>query len=580
VLSINIKKRKIAIFGIITFVLISISGLYYSISFVQNSNKIDELNSIRSSRTETYSDILWVTNPSLTEPITKWYYTVEGDSSDAATSFSSNEAIIKVIGESYEKQVLLNNDTKSEWQAFNKSDLVVIPTHPLGGGSYTPTYGIDDEGCWCSHYWEEEETGGQPKNTPRMHWKTNVSLGLDMSDYIINEVSFEALINASVRWDIDTEGDVDARYATPNNVSINQHETYDYAQFYVEISTIDIGSVPLEESELNTYRIAFNQTIVLGNEDLSYYNIEGLIGEYGDQAIIDALNNVLAVDPGHDEFCVVLGIYMYCEDNNIGTDQDHWEDLRFKTLNMTFSYQKKIDQSTEISLNQDLSAINGTNVQILDSNLKFKFKIDRSWTSASNNSRIRIFINDRRYDAPVSLFLIDYTNSPNFQEASIDGFDITSKLLPYENFTLKLEVLLADTFGLDQNYTIAFTDIYLRISYSETFPDLIEEPFLYLGLFILALAAAILVSGYFLAYHFYLKYPVPVRKVRKYRKTLNQEKRPGVAIIPPGKSFGKVYYEEVDKSSKFLKGTPVNGKLLKKRIAEIDKTPDSSKKAK
>jgi hypothetical protein len=274
---------------------------------------------------------------------------------------------------------------------------------------------------------------------------------------------------------------------------------------------------------------------------------------------------------------------MYCEDNQSGTDQDHWDDLRFKSLNLTFSYEKKIDQFTEISLSQDLEEIDGTNVQILDSNLKFKFKIDKNWTSESTNSRIRVFINDRRYDLPSSLYLIDYEFDPLFQEASLEGFDITSKLLPYENFTLKIQVYLADTFSLDQNYTISFKDVYLYITYSETFPDLIEEPFVYLGLFILALAAAILIGGYFLAYHFYLKYPVPVRKVRKYRKTLSQEKEPDVAIIPPDKSFKRSYNQEMSKSSKFLKGTPVDGKILKKKITEkkpIDKTSKSSDKGK
>ena len=568
----NKKKAKGLVLIVILVSLIVTSGVYFCIN---NTRLLSTYESehLRTSRTEINENILWVSNPTLAQPITEWYTTIEGDTTDADTDFSSNQANLKVIGERNEKQVLLNNDTKTQWEAFNKSDLVIIPTHPAGGGTYIPTYGIDDEGCWCSHWWEEEEDDGQPKNTPRMHWKTNVSLPVDMSDYIITDVSFEAVINASVRWDIDTDGDT---YARATNVLINQHETYDYAQFYVEISTLDIDV-------LNTYRIAFNQTLDLGNEDLSLYDIEGLIGEYGDQAIKDALNNVLAIDPGHDDFCVVLGIYMYCEDNQSGTDQDHWDDLRFKSLNLTFSYEKKIDQFTEISLSQDLEEIDGTNVQILDSNLKFKFKIDKNWTSESTNSRIRVFINDRRYDLPSSLYLIDYEFDPLFQEASLEGFDITSKLLPYENFTLKIQVYLADTFSLDQNYTISFKDVYLYITYSETFPDLIEEPFVYLGLFILALAAAILIGGYFLAYHFYLKYPVPVRKVRKYRKTLSQEKEPDVAIIPPDKSFKRSYNQEMSKSSKFLKGTPVDGKILKKKITEkkpIDKTSKSSDKGK
>jgi hypothetical protein len=232
-------RKKAALIAILTIFCFIIITSFSTFLIKQNSTNRNELGQIRSARTVTHSNDLWVVNPTFEEPVTEWYYTVDGDTSDAATSFSPNEANLDIIGETYETQVLLNNDTKSNWQAFNKSDLVVIPTHPLGGGVYTPTYGIDDEGCWASHYWQEEQDDGQPKNTPRMNWKTNVSLGVDMSDYIIKDVSFEAVINASVWADIDTEGDTIARGTT---TPINQHETYDYVQFYVEISTILIGS--------------------------------------------------------------------------------------------------------------------------------------------------------------------------------------------------------------------------------------------------------------------------------------------------------------------------------------------------
>ncbi len=565
----HLKTRYIIIFGIVAlYTCFFISGYYFSNLQPFNSNKSNELKYIQSSRTETYTDQLWNSNPTFATPVTEWDSSINGDSSDAALFTSAGQANYEIIGESYEKQVLLNNDTTADWIPFNKSDLVLVPQRTDIPGPY---YGVDDEGAWCTHRWWEGETGGQPKNTPEMHWKTNVSLGVDMSDYIITSVDFSATINGTVDTYVDTPGDQYAR----SGWLLNQHEKYDFAQFYVEISSINIGNIPREIAELNTYRIAFNQTRLLGNESLSLYTIEGLIGEYGNQAIIDALNNVLANDTGHDEFCVVLGIYIYCEDNQSNLDLDDWTELRFKNLNLTFNYVKKINEGTQLSWKQDLKAVNGSNVRILDANLRFKYGIDKTWTQASKDSRIIIYINDRRCEP--QKFLIDYVYEPELIEIQQGGFDITSKIIPYENFTLEIQVYLAEDFGLEQNYTISIDDVYLLITYSETFPD---PQFSFLGLFILALAAATIIGGYFIAYYYYLRYPIPVRKVRKYRKTLNQEKRPGVPIIPPGKSFGKVYNQEVDKSSKFLKGTPANGKLLKKKITEIDKTPDSSKKAK
>jgi hypothetical protein len=499
-----------------------------------------------------YTDVLWLDNPTFEDPIEPiWFPDIEGDESDVDTSTSLNQANLIIKGESREKQILLNTATQSSWSAFNKSDLVVVPQR-----ASVPYYGIDDDGCWCSHWWWEGETGGQPKNTPRMHWRTNVSLPVDMSDYIITSLTFSAIINASVDRNIDTPDDIRARW-TPDVRNINQHETYDYAQFYVEISTLDID-------ELNTYRIAFNQTRLLGNETLSLYDIEGLIGAYDEQAIIDALNNVLAVDPGHNNFTIVLGIYMYCEDNYSGEDRDHWDDLRFKTLDLTFTYEKKISQFTSVSWNQNLNEINGSNVQITGANLKFNYKIDQNWTESSQNSKIRIYINDRKFEQTISL--IDYIYSSSFQEAKSGGFDISSKILPYENFTISIQVFLADDFGLDHDITISITEVYLYISYLVFFPDIFSEPWIFAGLFIIAIIGASLLAAYLIAYQTYLKYPVPVRKVRKFRKTLTKVKDPGVHIIKRKSSFKKIFRNELDKTSKFLKGAPLDGKIVRDKL--------------
>ena len=498
---------------------------------------------IKPSETVKHTDQV-IDNSTFEAPIEEfWYPIIQGDGSDVYSSTSLNQANTIVVGESREKEVLLNTASQSNWMAFLKSELEIVPQR-----ASVPYYGIDDDGAWCSHWWWEGEAGGQPKNTPRMHWKTNVSLPVDMSDYIITSLSFNAIINASVDPDIDTPNDIWAR----PGVAINQFETYDYAQFYVEISTLDID-------ELNTYRIAFNQTRLLGNESLLLYDIEGFIGAYEEQAIIDAINNVLIVDPGHNNFTIVLGIYMYCEDNNSNLDRDHWDDMRFKFLNLTFSYEKKIDQFTSGSWAQNLDEISGSNVQITDANLKFKYKIDKNWTESSQNSQIRIFINERKFDQTLSL--IEYIYSDEFTEAE---FDITEILLPYENFTLSIQVFLAEDFALENNITISITDVYLDISWTETTP----EPGIFMGLFIISVIGAVVLAAYLIAYQTYLKYPVPVRKVRKYRKTLSRDKTPGVGIVSQKTSFSKNYHTELKKTDKFLKGAPKNGKVMRDKLLD------------
>ncbi len=544
----------------IMFVILIISSLSLFIG-KSTLNKIyidtKSFEGLKTSRTTSHSNILWVDNPTFEEPVDPWFSLIDGDKSDAITSTSPNQANIQIIGEAYEKEVLLDSSTFSNWEAFNKSELALVPQR-----SDVPYYGIDSDGAWCSHLWWEGSPppGGQPKNTPEMHWRTNVSLPVDMSDYIITSVEFDALINASVDMYIDTPGDDFARAG----VIIDQFEKFDYAQFYVEITALDID-------ELNTYRIAFNQTRWLGNEDLSLYDIEGQIGAYEKQAIIDALTNVLAVDPGHNNFTVVIGIYMYCEDNNSGTDRDDWTELRFKNLNLTFSYVKKIDQFTAVSWNQELDAINGSNVRVTAANLNFKFKIDQNWTEASQNSQIRVYINDRKYEQTISL--IDYVYSPDFQEARIGGFDIVSKILPYESFNLTIQVFLAEDFGLEQDITVSITDVYLYISYKETFADIFSEPWVSTALLIAVSAATVCLGGYLIAYQRILKYPRPVRKVRKFKRTLYKSSAPDVPIMPREIAFKKSYNKELSGTSKSLR-LKAGGTKVTKVIEKFKEKPE------
>jgi len=547
------KKRRLGFLILFIFISIIFTSALLRLRF--GTNIAQENTIIIPAGVKEYNDRLWVDNPTFNDPIEPtWFPTYEGDVSDVLASTSTNQANFEIIGDSNTQQVLLNSETFSNWEAFNKSESAILPQRTDVPGPY---YGVDSDGAWCTHRWWEQEAGGQPKNTPEMHWRTNVSLDVDMSDYIITAVDFEAVINASVDMYIDTPGD---RYARAGFLLDQHTDKYDFVRFYVEIATLDVD-------ELSTYRIAFNQTRLLGNESLSLYDIEGLIGTYGDQAIIDALTNVLAIDPGHNNFTVVLGIYMYCEDNQSGYDLDDWTELRIKTLNLTFSYVKKIDQYTTLSWNQELDAINGTNVQVTKANLRFEFKIDKNWTSAAQNSKFRIFIDDRKFEDS-SLDLIEYTNSPNFQEAKAGGYNLLSKILPYEEFNLSIQVYLAEDFGLEDNIIISIRNVYLVISYTERFPDVIPEPLLFLGLFIIALIAAITTAAYLIAYQTYLKYPIPIRKVRKYRKTLPREKDPSVNIITREKAFDRTFQKEVYKSSKFLKGIPVNGKMLRDKMLE------------
>ena len=66
-------------------------------------------------------------------------------------------------------------------------------------------------------------------------------------------------------------------------------------------------------------------------------------------------------------------------------------------------------------------------------------------------------------------------------------------------------------------------------------------------------------GGYFIAYQRVLKYPKPVRKVRKFKRTLNRSTAPDVIIMPRDVAFKKIYNRETVKASKLLNiKTPIS----------------------
>ena len=531
----KIKKRFGVILLIITIIIFTVLPFLLPINFASNNEQLI----IKPSGETYYTDILWLDNPTFEDPITPWYNTTEGDASDIIAFTDINQANYKILGDSGVLQVddALNS---SDWSVFQNPKKPVLPD----------TYSINSAGAEVYHYWDEDVN--QTRNTPSIHWKRNIQMPVNMSNYIITSASLEVVYNATVTVSphaitgrgIDRDGDA----------GLSAYAIGDFAEFYILISDID---------NTQEYQLAYYQTIDLGRDIPFTPNItDTLMNSVPEDVLISLLSAVLSTD--NYNFTITMGIDIYCEDNEFGADWDQWDSLLIKSLDLTFSYQKKIDKFTSLAWNQNLNEINGSNVQITGANLKFKYKIDQNWTESSQNSQIRIYINDRKFEQDISL--IDYIYKSSFQEARSGGYDITEILLPYENFTLSIQVFLADDFELDHDITISITDVYLYISYKEYLPDIFSEPWIFAGLFIIAIFGAAILAAYLIAYQTYLKYPVPVRKVRKYRKTLTKVKDPGVHIIKRKSSFKKIFQNELDKTSKFLKGPPLNGKILREKL--------------
>lgn len=100
---------------------------------------------------------------------------------------------------------------------------------------------------------------------------------------------------------------------------------------------------------------------------------------------------------------------------------------------------------------------------------------------------------------------------------------------------------------------------------------------LFLILFIISVIGGTILGSYFYAYQKYLKYPKPVRKVRKYKRTLKRKSTPSVHIKSREKAFSTLYKEELGGVQK-LKAKPVEpplpSKKLESQLAEPKIVPD------
>jgi hypothetical protein len=355
-----------------------------------------------------------------------------------------------------------------------------------------------------------------------------------MSDYIITNASINAVVNGSADTDIETPSD------HPPFPPGGYASLFDFARFYVEISDVN---------NIESFEIAQNKTVNLGqtyavqriyNYSSRVYMSDTNMTTIDEDILIFALTQVLKHDKYN--FTITLGIEVDSEDNYPGYELDVWYSLLIKSCDLSFTYVKRMDKSSIVAWNQIGNKINGTNVKIIDGNLNFRYKIDQPWPSSlSPNSEIRAIINDKQHSETIKLG----SATSDFQYAKFAGYNVTSLLNEGINISLSIQLVIADNFGLDRKINISIDDVYLHISYTETIPDTVEEPWIATGFFIITSIAVVVLGGFLIMYMKVWRFPIPVRKVRKYRKSLSSDKTPGVGIVSQKTSFSRDYHQEL-----------------------------------
>ena len=437
-------KRYLSKYYLIFLLLLSCILPIFQFNYDFSSNAQDYLNFPSSSAQRSVTS-QWIKNPTFEAPIEPtWYWEngTDGDNSDMDATTSTGQANYDVLGETRTFTVvsgIINSSSSPNWKQFQND-----------GFQYPDTAEIRSYGAYVSHEWTDDTN-----QAPSVHWKTNISIPIDMSDYIITSASLEVIVNASVNSNVDTPNDVD---------SWEFFSIGDSVTFYSQISDLDYNP-PI-------YTVASNKTKYLGQQNFGQPTILTLndspLNTVDEIDLITALTSAFDKDPSHSNFTLTLGIDIYSEDNFGGTDTDTFSDLIIKTCNLTFTVKKKIDQSTTLSWNQVGNTLDSASVQVTDAKFFFRYKINNTWPSSSPLSEIIFSIDDKSYDEGI-IKLSSATTS--WQDAKVGGFDVTSLISTDINITVSIEVFLKDTFELGEGYSISIDEVYLNISYIETFPD-------------------------------------------------------------------------------------------------------------
>ena len=553
------RRSQIKILSSLIVLILLLGTVNLTLS-VKSISVPDNIEKLHSSDVIDHDNILWLENPNFNDTGTPWFSNTVGDVTDLTASINLNQAEFEVEGDVRTFSGISGVPQSSDWVEFNHS----VRPLPL-------THEINEFGCNVSHVYDEDaggdfpNSGDQTANLAGVLWRRNISLPVDMSDYIITTASINAVVNGSADTDIETPSDhppfADGGYAS----------LFDFARFYVEISDVN---------NIESYEIAHNKTLNLGQtydgrRDYNYttrvYMNDTNMTTVDEDILIFALTQVLKHD-GYN-FTVTLGIDVDSEDNYPGYELDVWYSLLIKSCDLSFTYIKRMDTSSIVSWNQIGNKINGTNVKIIDGNLNFRYKIDQPWPSSSSpNSEIRVIINDKQHSETIKLG----SAITDFRYAKVGGYNVTSLINEGINISLSIQLVIADDFGLDRKIDVSIDDVYLLISYTETIPDTIEEPWIATGFFIITAIATLVLGGFLIMYIKVWRFPIPIRKVRKYRKSLRIDKNPDIKVMPGKISFKKNYQDEIKKSNRLLKGTPTNentvpGKILDKKEGNLSK---------
>ncbi|MFX1325915.1 MAG: hypothetical protein ACFE8N_13260, partial [Promethearchaeota archaeon] len=331
------KKLNFLIFGtlFLSLILVSIPTMILDVDLNNKGLKHSKL-SIQAPF-ERYTRE-WIKNPSFDLGYSSWFSNITGDESDLNATISSGEANFELSGSKHEFSLISNPPSASNWTAVDNPEFPIRPQ----------TYGINEKGCVVSHTFNDQTSN----QNPSIHWDKNITMPVNMSDYIITSINITSIVNATVSLDLDREGDSEAR--DDRAYSMDQYSLGDYIKFYVLISDLEKN---------NVFQIASLQPEDLGagnpTDPTSFdYLPNTLMIPLPEEILKFYFSSVLSVD--NYNFTITLGMRLNIEDNVADYyDIDTFTELVINYLNISFSYVKKMDQLNTVSWTQVGNQLSG-----------------------------------------------------------------------------------------------------------------------------------------------------------------------------------------------------------------------------
>ncbi|MFW9772958.1 MAG: hypothetical protein ACFFEO_12445, partial [Candidatus Thorarchaeota archaeon] len=197
------KERKIfGIFLKITFLLILILVIPLIIQVTSKNSFTGNFNSINDKLGITGQESFikqWLNNTSFDDPIQPTWFPLFGslgDNSDVNATTSTGQVNFEVTGESYDFNNVSGIPKPADgWLPFNNSYFITPDSYEMDGLS----------GAMASHTYDESVD--QSRNRPSIHWRRNITMPVNMSEYIITSASISATVNGSADTNVETPSD-------------------------------------------------------------------------------------------------------------------------------------------------------------------------------------------------------------------------------------------------------------------------------------------------------------------------------------------------------------------------------------